>query len=112
MSPGLSAPSSEWISTPSHTSIATFARYSCERCIGLRVWKAATRDQPSDVKSARVSAGVLKSDPYFCAKSPVDSTRMGPARLTSPCSITSFTPGCARSVVRNTVAHSCALSIA
>jgi hypothetical protein len=37
-------------------SIATFARYSCERCIGLRVWNAATRDQPSRSNSARVCA--------------------------------------------------------
>src|SRR4029077_18899579 len=44
MSPGFRLPSRECTSTPSHTSIATLARYSCERCIGLRVWKAATRD--------------------------------------------------------------------
>ena len=37
MSPGFNWPSSEWIMTPSQTSIATLARYSCERCIGLRV---------------------------------------------------------------------------
>ena len=54
----------------------------------------------------------MNSAPYFSGKPPVDSTLIGPARLTSPCSITSLTPGCARSVVRNTVAHSCALSIA
>ena len=74
MSPGLSAPSSECTSTPSQTSIATLARYSCERCIGLRVWNAAIRDQPSDVNSARVSAGVMNSAPYLSAKPPVDST--------------------------------------
>ncbi len=111
MSPGLSAPSNEWMSTPSHTSIAIFARYSCDRCIGLRVWNAATLDQPSAVKSARVCAGVMNSAPYLAANSPVERTLIGPAILTSPCSITTFTPGCAGSTVRNTVAHSCFLSI-
>ena len=113
MSPGLSVPSSEWISTPSQTSIATLARYSCERCIGLRVWNAAIFDQPSAVEQRRGSrAGVMNSAPYLAGKPPVDSTLIGPARLTSPWSITIFTPGCSRSVVRKTVAHSCALSIA
>jgi hypothetical protein len=111
MSPGFNAPSSEWTSTPSHTSTAILTRYSCERCIGLRVWKAAILDQPSASNRARVSAGVMNSAPYFSAKPPVDSTRTGPARFTSPCSITIFTPGCSASFVRNTVAHSCALSI-
>ncbi len=54
----------------------------------------------------------MNSAPYFSVKPPVDSTLTGPARFTSPCSITILTPGCAGSVVRNTVAHSCALSIA
>src|SRR6186997_2664815 len=58
MSPAFRLPSSEWTSTPSHTSIATLARYSWERCIGLRVWNAATRDQPSRSNCARVSAAV------------------------------------------------------
>ena len=65
-------------------SIATFARYSCERCIGLRVWNAATRDQPRRSNSARVSAGVMNSAPYFASKPPSDSTLTGPARLTPP----------------------------
>src|SRR5438477_232285 len=59
MSPGLRWPRSECTSTPSHTSIATLARYSCERCIGFRVWNAATRDQPRRWNSARVSAPVI-----------------------------------------------------
>ena len=88
-----------------------FARYSCERCIGLRVWNAAMRDQPSEVNRLRVCAGVMNSSPYFCGKPPSDSAFTGPARLTSPCSITMRTPGCSTSVVRNTQAHSCALSI-
>ena len=67
MSPGFSAPSSECTSTPSQTSIATLARYSCDRCMGLRVWKAAIFDQPSEVNSARVSAGVMNSAPYLAA---------------------------------------------
>jgi hypothetical protein len=53
----------------------------------------------------------MNSAPYFAAKPPVDRTLSGPARFTSPCAITSATPGCSTSVVRNTVAHSCALSI-
>ena len=112
MSPGLRLPSSECTSTPSQTSIATLARYSCERCIGLRVWNAATRDQPRRSNSARVSAGVMNSAPYFALKPPSESTCTGPARLTSPCCSTIFTPGCPASTVRNTDLHSCALSIA
>ena len=111
MSPAFNAPSSECTSTPSQVSIATLARYSCERCIGLRVWKAATRDQPRRSNSARVSAGVMKSLPYFALKPPSESTFTGPARFTSPCCMTSFTPGCSSSVVLNTDMHSCALSM-
>src|SRR5439155_447493 len=58
MSPALTLPTSWWISTPSHTSMAIFARYSCERCMGLRSWSAAIgflfgrrqrdRDRPED----------------------------------------------------------------
>src|SRR5436309_1709186 len=88
MSPGFRLPSSECTSTPSQTSIASLTRYSCERCIGLRVWKAATRDQPRRWNSARVSAGVMKSAPYSALKPPSESTFTGPARLTSGCSIT------------------------
>ncbi len=54
MSPSFSFPSSWWMSRPSQTSIATLARYSWARCIGLRVWNAATVDHPRDSKSARV----------------------------------------------------------
>ena len=54
----------------------------------------------------------MNSAPYFSGKPPCDSTLTGPARLTSPCSITILTPGCSGSVVLNTVAHSCALSMA
>src|SRR2546425_901665 len=106
MSPGFRLPSSECTSTPSQTSIASLTRYSCERCIGLRVWKAATRDQPSRWNSARVSAGVMKSAPYSALKPPSESTFTGPARLTSGCSITMRTPGCSASTVRNTDLHS------
>ena len=81
MSPGLSAPSSECTSTPSQTSIAILARYSCERCIGLRVWNAAIVVQPSEVNSARVSAGVMNSAPYCSANPPVDSTLIGPGEV-------------------------------
>src|SRR5258706_331556 len=111
MSPGLRLPRSECTSTPSHTSSATLGRYSCERCMGLRVWKAATRDHPRRSNSARVSAGVMKSVPYFAAKPPSESTRTRPPRFTSPCSITICTPGCFASVVRNTDWHSRRLSI-
>src|SRR5437899_3070164 len=99
-SPGFRLPSSECTSTPSQTSIASLTRYSCERCIGLRVWKAATRDQPRRWNSARVSAGVMKSAPYSALKPPSESTFAGPARLTSGCSITMRTPGCSASTVR------------
>ncbi len=91
--------------------MATFARYSCERCIGLRVWNAATRVHPSRSNSARVSAGVMKSGPYCALNPPSESTVTGPARFTSPCFITICTPGCAGSVVLNTDMHSCALSM-
>src|SRR2546425_4850863 len=111
MSPGFRLPSSECTSTPSQTSIASLTRYSCERCIGLRVWKAATRDQPRRWNSARVSAGVMKSAPYSALKPPSESTFTGPARLTSGCSITMRTPGCSASAVRNTDLHSCSLSM-
>jgi hypothetical protein len=69
------------------------------------------RDQPNDSNNARVCAGVMNSAPYFSGKPPCDSTLIEPARLTSACSITILTPGCARSVVLKTVAHSCALLI-
>src|SRR5438105_1500316 len=111
MSPGLTWPRSECTSTPSQISIATFARYSCERCMGLRVWKAATRDQPRRSNCARVSGGVMNSAPYFALNPPSERTRTGPARFTSPCCVSIFTPGCSRSVVRNTDWHSCALSM-
>src|ERR1051326_4752918 len=111
MSPALSAPSSECTSTPSHTSIATFARYSCDRCIGLRVWNAAIRVQPRRSNSARVSAGVMKSAPYFALNPPSESTFTGPARFTFGCCMTIATPGCAPSLVRKTRLHSRALSI-
>ena len=54
----------------------------------------------------------MNSAPYFSLKPPSESTLTGPARLTSPCAMTIFTPGCSASVVRNTDMHSCALSIA
>ena len=111
MSPAFTLPSSECTSTPSQTSIAILARYSCERCIGLRVWNAATRDHPSRSNSLRVSAGVMNSSPYFALKPPSESTCTGPARFTSPWSMTILTPGCSISAVRNTDRHSCVLSI-
>src|SRR3989344_1774944 len=111
MSPGLSLPSREWISTPSQVSTATLARYSWERCIGLRVWNAATVDQPFFLNISRVWAGVRNSSPYFSGKPPCERTFTGPARLTSPCSITILTPGCSKSVVLYTIMHSCALSM-
>ncbi len=54
----------------------------------------------------------MNSEPYFFGNPPCDRTLTGPARFISPCSITILTPGCSMSVVPNTVAHSCALSIA
>ena len=43
----------------SQISMAIFAKYSCERCIGLLVWKAAMVCQFFSSNNARVSAGVL-----------------------------------------------------
>src|SRR5262249_61394738 len=43
--------------TPSDTSIAIFTRCSWLRCMGLRVWKAATLDQRRSRNMARDSAG-------------------------------------------------------
>ncbi len=57
MSPGLSLPTSWWMKSPSSVSRAIFARYSWERCIGLRSWSAATVFHPFSANSFRVSAG-------------------------------------------------------
>src|SRR3569623_673497 len=111
MSPAFNLPSSEWIITPSQISMAIFTRYSCDRCSGLRVWKATTVVQPFSSNSLRVSAGVMYTSAKSVGKRPCDKTFTGPARFTSPCSITIFTPGCSGSVVLNTIAHSCALSM-
>ena len=100
------------MSTPSHISIAILARYSCDRCMGLRVWNAATVVQPFASNRARVSAGVRNSSPNSSGKLPADSTVTRPARFTPPCSITIFTPGCSESVVRKTERHSRTLSMA
>jgi len=78
---------------------------------GQSVSNAGTRDQPIRSNSEGVSAGVMKSAPYFALKPPSDSTCTGPARFTSPCCMTICTPGCAGSVVLNTAMHSCALSM-
>ncbi len=112
MSPGFRAPSREWTSTPSMVSMAILARYSWERCIGLRVWKAAILDQPSCSNLARVSAGVMNWSPYTSLKSPVESTFTVAGQVDWPCSITILTPGCSRSVVLYTSMHSWALSMA
>jgi len=53
----------------------------------------------------------MKSAPYFARKPPSESTFTGPARFTSPCAMTIFTPGCSGSVVLNTDVHSRALSM-
>src|SRR6187401_1088560 len=42
----LVAPTSGWSNSPSMVSSATFWRYSCARCTGLRVWKPTTVFQP------------------------------------------------------------------
>ena len=99
------------MSTPSQVSIAILARYSCDRCIGLRVWNAATVLQPFASNLARVSAGVRNRSPNSSGKLPAESTVRRPARFTSPCSITILTPGCSGSVVRKTERHSRALSM-
>src|SRR3569833_1134150 len=111
MSPAFNLQSSEWIITPSQISMAIFTRYSCDRCSGLRVWMATTVGQPFSSNSLRVSAGVMYTSAKSVGKRPCDKTFTGPARFTSPCSITIFTPGCSGSVVLNTIAHSCALSM-
>src|SRR5260370_426173 len=77
----------------------------------VRVGNAATRDQASRSNAARVSAGVMNRVPYFALKPPSDSTCTGPARFTSPCCMTIFTPGCSTSMVLNTDKHSCATSM-
>src|SRR3990167_9575754 len=48
---------------------------------------------------------------YFSGNSPWENTSTGPARFTSPCSITIFTPGCSMSLVLKMVWHSWALSM-
>ena len=111
-SPGFRLPSSEWTSTPSQISMAILARYSCDRCIGLRVWNAATVLQPLASNRVRVSAGVRNSSPNSSGKLPAESTVRRPARFTPPCSITILTPGCSTSVVRKIERHSRGLSMA
>jgi hypothetical protein len=62
MSPGLSLPSSMWMTRPSHSrrSMAMWQSSSWARCIGLRVWKATTRFQPRSAISLRISTAVRK----------------------------------------------------
>ncbi len=48
----------------------------------MRVWNAATVDQPFAANTARVCAGVMYRSPYWLGNSPCDSTLTGPARLT------------------------------